>query len=629
MAKIETTFIRPKEIFNVDDGTAKVVYDGYQNNPHEIELKENLEGDVKAEINAEFVPNDNNNVVFKDSENVEHELITNEGFPTEFNEAFLPALKANQLISTTWQGLKDLRDNKQLIAGSLYRITDYQCTTTQENTRSAGHQFDIVLLALSANKLAEEGWAMMNESNVYDVTFNDGVRKCWIYITDEENKAANVVIVDTLLGIEDVGYGHGDELTIDEENKTATLDYHIASLTIPNLTYNYFQNSNLSAWKVWYCLDNDKSRFAWADDGETEGISTNETSFSRYIEGDTDGYFAWISKDELVVFTDTPSPKVGDMTYDDTYIGDLQIIAVSGFGRGVIYRLIDEFNNDVAYDFKNVQYVRKVEGGQFDSEGSNKWMYTFTLYFNETEDYVDFSLKSYGENFNGGLWGTYDNKINESRTDYDVPVKLNDIVLLSSDIDDYYSCDYNSFNNCRKLSLGSMYSVEHNLFNDCNNITTYSVCSSNILVHCSSNEFAELSGSNLYFSSHIQLNQLASSNLFYCSSFNYGNTQGNLTNCTITHGSEIEVGVITLSKVKINECMFINIVKDLTNSILTHCEYFELTSTQSTSGQNVLKNINVESVKGIQSSFKTISHNTLNDTFITTYVPQDSTTVEV
>ena len=58
----------------------------------------------------------------------------------------------------------------------------------------------------------------------------------------------------------------------------------------------YFADSNLSAWKIWYCIDNDTNRFDWAD-------SVN--------------------------------------------------------GKGVIYRMIDEFNNDVPYDFKNIQFYRK------------------------------------------------------------------------------------------------------------------------------------------------------------------------------------------------------------------------------------------------------------------------------
>ena len=58
----------------------------------------------------------------------------------------------------------------------------------------------------------------------------------------------------------------------------------------------YFANCNLNAWKIWYRIDNDTNRFAWAD-------STN--------------------------------------------------------GKGVIYRMIDDFGNDCPYDFKNIQFYRK------------------------------------------------------------------------------------------------------------------------------------------------------------------------------------------------------------------------------------------------------------------------------
>ena len=57
----------------------------------------------------------------------------------------------------------------------------------------------------------------------------------------------------------------------------------------------YFASSKLNAWKLKYCLDNDTARFAWAD-------TTN--------------------------------------------------------GKGVIYQMIDEFDNDLPYDFKNIQFKR-------------------------------------------------------------------------------------------------------------------------------------------------------------------------------------------------------------------------------------------------------------------------------
>ena len=58
----------------------------------------------------------------------------------------------------------------------------------------------------------------------------------------------------------------------------------------------YFANCDLNAWKIWYCIDNDTNRFAWADTKN---------------------------------------------------------------GKGVIYRMIDDLNNDIPYDFKNIQFYRQ------------------------------------------------------------------------------------------------------------------------------------------------------------------------------------------------------------------------------------------------------------------------------
>lgn len=127
------------------------------------------------------------------------------------------------ITTITWHELKQLRDGNNLLPGHQYRITDYQCTTTQENTQSAGHQFDIIVTADSTNKLNEKARACLHDGDTY------------------------------------------------------------------------FQNSNLAAWQLWYCLDNDTNRFVWAD---------------------------------------------------------------NSLGHGVIYRMIDEWNNDCPYDFKNILFRR-------------------------------------------------------------------------------------------------------------------------------------------------------------------------------------------------------------------------------------------------------------------------------
>ena len=124
--------------------------------------------------------------------------------------------------SITYSELKALRDNSELVPGMFYRIIDYQCTTTQENTRAMNNLFDIIIQALDVNKLSENASAT------------------WAEGTD------------------------------------------------------YFADVNLAAWELKYSLDNDTSRFAWADEEN---------------------------------------------------------------GKGVIYYMKDENNNECPYDFKNITYL--------------------------------------------------------------------------------------------------------------------------------------------------------------------------------------------------------------------------------------------------------------------------------
>lgn len=345
-------------------------------------------------------------IKYKDDEGNVSKLVTDSNFSS--------LLAKNGLIEVKWQELKDKRDNGKLIPGSLYRITDYQCTTTQENTQSAGHQFDIVLLALSENKLAEEGWAMEHPTDVYDVTFlGDNVTiKCYIYkymwYDPDDDKLAlrcNIVDTSTLLAISHERVIDGN-IVINEENKTATYDDISDTLAEKHITYNYFQNSNLSAWKVWYCLDNDKSRFAWADDKIRLKISVNGNVYittGREGIDDIGEYLYWGQqyKDGGAAVYSKGTPKIGDSVYTWTgspssptwiTLGIVEEIEITN-GRGVIYRLIDEFNNDVAYDFKNIQFVRKLDNnGHVTNTGAKKWIFTFSLYNIEDDELLDASL---------------------------------------------------------------------------------------------------------------------------------------------------------------------------------------------------------------------------------------------
>ena len=162
----------------------------------------------------------------------------------------------------------------------------------------------------------------------------------------------------------------------------------------------YFKNSKLSAWKLWYCLDNDTNRFVWAD---TEN------------------------------------------------------------GKGVIYRMIDEFGNDCPYDFKNIQYRHSSDA----EPGVVYWYYTFNF------DTRDASL--HNEQYNN----CYNNTIN-SYYNYNgrhTIQQLNDIYFVLNSLNGYTHNNYFG-NNCHDMRFGS--NCNTNSFgNNCKSMSFGNYCNAN------------------------------------------------------------------------------------------------------------------------------------------------------
>ena len=319
-------------------------------------------------------------------------------------EEQLGNINAKPMISVTYAELVTLRDNGELIAGMQYRITDYVTTTAQENTRSAGHQFDVIVTADNANTLNEVARACLHEGDTY---FSEAGAK-------------------------------------------------------------------LAAWQIWYCLDNDAERFAWAD---------------------------------------------------------------AENGKGVIYRMIDEWNNDCPYDFKNIQFKRfavtqydKVPSLVVDNEENHYgyyygvltllgdqaildaiygedfvWVHTFALKDLATNTWHDYTiLNSIGlKTDESAIITCHNNVIKEYRNEYlgehgKKAIWLNNIVFFncyadisSPDYSDYYSyCNSNSFgNDCNSNSFG----------NDCNSNSFGNYCHSNSFGNGShSNSFGNYCHSNSF-----------------------------------------------------------------------------------------------------------------------------------
>lgn len=71
------------------------------------------------------------------------------------------------LKEVTYSTLKTLRDSSGLIPGQQYRITDYNTTVTGNNYTVGNHQFDVIVVADSSNKLNEVARAIQHSGDTY------------------------------------------------------------------------------------------------------------------------------------------------------------------------------------------------------------------------------------------------------------------------------------------------------------------------------------------------------------------------------------------------------------------------------------------------------------------------------
>lgn len=207
-----------------------------------------------------------------------------------------------------------------------------------------------------------------------------------------------------------------------------------------NASDTYFPTvTDFDAWEVWYCLDNDTTRFAWA-----------LTS-----------------------------------------------------GKGVIYRLIDEFGNDCPYDFKNIMFKRSAEWFS-NHVGWCRSIFEGTVPSNERQ-YFTFSLAD--ANLNGTDLSInyrngqkylkfYQNKIAPYYSGGVQQLNKNVFILKSINNTGCYSNTFGS--GCHSNTFGN--SCFNNTFgNGCHTNTFGNGCSSNTFGNgCNSNEFLSSCGSNTF-----------------------------------------------------------------------------------------------------------------------------------
>lgn len=502
--------------------------------------------------------------------------------------------KTSPTINTTYAALKALRDNSQLIAGQWYRITDFVTTTNMAYARSAGHPFDIVVFAVTPSELDGNAYAAPHEGDTY------------------------------------------------------------------------FANSRPDLWKIEYCIDNNSKLYQWAAGDVTSIYLSDNTWKKRYTAGDAEGAaypYAWSTNGTSSsgrVFTASETPSAGDSAFsasDGT--GDEYTTEVfQESGKGVIINMVDEFGNDVNYDFKNMQFKLykvadshptrtslnnryvgfkphlpadnpyKVENGAFVSMGSTLtipdesvfiWAFTFSsssasTASTQTDNSLTTSKKIYGNvlrgfqttliepiimfgdtnednNIDGGflVFAQGSNYCNKGGyLNYGVfggKYNMNVFHGHSDSVTCGVSLQYSMFENATRNAIGD----------SCTGLILFSQCSSNLI------------GNNvvcIFMEGKVQ----------YCYIPSYMRT---------SHFGE-QVNYIYIEK---NYTQNLNVESRNAGIILT--------SDQTTSSTNILDGITIKKLTNkaadpsVAAQIKTISHNTVNDDFETTYQNANNVTVNV
>lgn len=378
------------------------------------------------------------------------------------------------IIDIEYDELMALRDDSLLVPGQNYRITDYVTTTVQSNTRSAGHAFDLIVLATSSRTL------------------------------DSQAKAIN---------------HNGD-------------------------TYFSQNNADLSKWQIWYDIENDTNKYAWAD---------------------------------------------------------------SAHGKGVIYRMIDEWGNDCPYDFKNILFMigEKTQPGTYDGV----YYYTFSYAY----DMADTSVDDYS--FNGSL--CHNNVIKNYFNEDTLKITLNANVFRNVLNDS--ACFSNTFeSDCYKNTFGS-FCADNTFEGGCYENMFGILCYGNTFgIFCYGNTFENICFENTFrgscydntFGSDCATNTFGTdcyNNTFgsNCSdnTFEYAcsnNTLGN--NCSgNTFGNNCQFNTFGDSSEQYgNYCQY--------NILENGCQYIRLYNALTASNNQRLQNITVcQGVLGTYSSYIEIS----------------------
>lgn len=263
---------------------------------------------------------------------------------------------ADNMISTTWANLVELRDNDELKPGSFYRITDYNFYTDLYGIQSGNHQFDIIVLAISENMLSESAYAARHSGDTYFTREVPGDGIEWLYTIYVDDYAADYG---------DDPVNHTDDVhSLDVFCDSDVLEHPETGEEVPVL---YKTDTGE------YDLDDPDygDTFFYEGTYEIDGVDYDMWSKYEQIEGELEFVQTYaltpvVVQNGVLTVPPTGSTKTIPLSLSAWEIkyhldNDKTLFNwASSNGKGVIYYMKDEFGNEAEYDFKNVKFERKI-----------------------------------------------------------------------------------------------------------------------------------------------------------------------------------------------------------------------------------------------------------------------------
>lgn len=388
------------------------------------------------------------------------------------------------------------KTNGELVPGKYYRITDYVTTTTQEGTQSAGHQFDIIVLALDDHTLSNDAKAALHEGDTY-FSGNNCKLESWELKYTTENDTEKLAWAQPSEKFLYIGQ-YSTYIYSDPEDPTSEI------VGVDTTSYTGVS----------------QTRFKYAGTGQ---IDETQTEYDVFVAEDFSSAIAL--PDGTETFDDTignnpgENPLIPRKFFNleseeySPYLAPVVKICEDG-GKGVIYYMKDEWNNECPYDFKNIQFTRKMTDGEFDAtNGVDTYVYTFT-WVDETgkePEIIDMSVLN--RDLNGGFaLCLCDNEISNTGSvgNYRPVYELRNNVFICNAEDVYHTAyridkNYIGGDSYDNTFVGN--TIMNRLGDDCNSNVFY-WSSGNDLTHCSNCTLGKHSNDNTIFNSHhITLNE--------------------------------------------------------------------------------------------------------------------------